>query len=782
MKKPFSKFHRLTHRHSTLVDLVWVYAYLISDAARKLTEAIRTALTGGDAKRAADLKRTSVYVCFSGEFPDGHKDQLLATYTGYVVLDNDHLPPERLEELKRLAMQQPGAVLAYITPSGQGLKVVVRTDVTDARYHRTAFDQVANHYDHALAVRSDRVCHNVSRGHFLTYDPLAAFNQQASIFHVLLPDSEEAAAQTETQAAPWATTEAQAPPQPSASTKEFVEAFIVLNPAPVTQRNITLFRLACEAARRGYSCHDIVLAATEQMCTDSFDADEINQTVKSAYRKVNVRMNPNNVRNRKDSDKNDTNDKGDSCDAIFGETADDEIEIPDGEDLRSLTPTFTDKIRDKLPEFLRSAIRYCEDLRESDMLLLSIITVLSSVFYTTFGYYARKKYFPNLFSFVVTPPANSKGILENAIGLLKYYIREAQQNNERMEKQYEADVAAYEKELTAYRKKESGDAAPVRPRQPAYYYPRIPVNISKSRLFDHLMNNGPRGGVMFSVEADALASSSQQDYGDFMDILRSAFHHESIEYSYIIKGLPRTIECPLLSVFLAGTQDQLLRYIPNTANGLFSRELLYTHAQEEEWKDVSPREGEEVDAMEKHFEELAMRLNHILNFLHASPTEVKLTKAQWRKLNKTFGQLLKDNRMFYRRDFSGCIKRHGLMTYRLCMVLSMMDKASLRMDTPEITCSDEHFEAALTITTTCLEHSRLLITSVKSSDDTNQELQNPDKIKLILARLPNEFTFGEFLEIAKSFKLEKRAVNRLLKNSIGQIISRLKKGVYTQKT
>ena len=56
----------------------------------------------------------------------------------------------------------------------------------------------------------------------------------------------------------------------------------------------------------------------------------------------------------------------------------------------------------------------------------------------------------------------------------------------------------------------------------------IPVNNSASYIVQTLSENDG-SGILFSTEADTLANSLSQDWGNFSDVLRCAFHHEPIE-------------------------------------------------------------------------------------------------------------------------------------------------------------------------------------------------------------------------------------------------------------
>ncbi len=105
----------------------------------------------------------------------------------------------------------------------------------------------------------------------------------------------------------------------------------------------------------------------------------------------------------------------------------------------------------------------------------------------------------------------------------------------------------------------------------------------------------------------------------------------------------------------------------------------------------------------------------------------------------------------------------------------------MRMPLEEIACSNQHFEAGLSITTTCLEHARLLNTGIKKTDKDTPELENPNKMACILEKLSQEFTISQFNESALDLNIPKRTSDCMLRNASGKYINKLAKGVYEKK-
>lgn len=143
----------------------------------------------------------AVAVCFDG----GKQERHIATWTGLTLADLDHLPPERIDELKALATQDPHTLLAYVTISGRGLRILSRVTLPHNTHYDTkrmkrlylaAFEQMNSHYANLLGFATDGQCKNCTRLSGLAHDATAYFNPKAITFdEVKCPTAQEQAAQ-----------------------------------------------------------------------------------------------------------------------------------------------------------------------------------------------------------------------------------------------------------------------------------------------------------------------------------------------------------------------------------------------------------------------------------------------------------------------------------------------------------------------------------------------------------------------------------------------------------
>lgn len=129
-------------------------------------------IRGGDKSKKSELP----LVLFSGEF-SGRKDQDIIRHSGLVVLDFDHIDTEKS---KPLIGSDPYVYACWVSPSGDGLKALVRVAHSDR--HRDHFRALSEYFDNQYGVEPDPTGINESRGCYESYDPDLIVNEDAGVF------------------------------------------------------------------------------------------------------------------------------------------------------------------------------------------------------------------------------------------------------------------------------------------------------------------------------------------------------------------------------------------------------------------------------------------------------------------------------------------------------------------------------------------------------------------------------------------------------------------------
>lgn len=105
----------------------------------------------------------------------------LEDYNGLMCLDIDNVedPISLKEKCKKLNY----VYAAFITPSGKGLKVMIKSPATSENY-REIEAKVAEAFSHDTGAIRDNHCKDIARIQFVSYDPELYLNENSTIIHI----------------------------------------------------------------------------------------------------------------------------------------------------------------------------------------------------------------------------------------------------------------------------------------------------------------------------------------------------------------------------------------------------------------------------------------------------------------------------------------------------------------------------------------------------------------------------------------------------------------------
>lgn len=410
-------------------------------------------------------------------------------------------------------------------------------------------------------------------------------------------------------------------------------------------------------------------------------------------------------------------------------------------------PTFSGMVMDSLPVFLRQVAAKAKSEQDADMLILGTLTVLSACMPNVSGMYDDRIFYPNIYLFVTAPASAGKGRLT----LCRHIVQRIQDD---MEAIYNTEMDEYNS-LMAERVLNSNGEEPQKPIRRTLF---IPANSSSSKFYKTL-NDNLGSGIMFETEGDSLATTFKTDYGNYSEGFRSAFQHETISYNRVKDDALVEIKKPKLSVLLSGTPRQIQNLIQDPENGLFSRFLFYHLNIDLKWHDVFANKTREP--VDKYFQELGDNYYALYRMLQdARPIMFGLTKEQGNIFNETF----QDEQNIYLRehglDFLASVRRLGLITFRITMVLSVLRFMEHGELTEMIMCEDEDFNAALYIAHVLFQHTSYVFQALSNNAPPTNVKQPTQLLQHYFKALPNEFDRNAYLAIAKQLGIPERTADK----------------------
>ena len=211
----------------------------------------------------------------SGKFVGGRKLEFLAEYSSCIILDIDKLTAADLQNAKHLANQSEFTFASFISPSGNGLKILVKIN-SDKANHKEAFLLVQAHYESFLKLEIDKSGKDVTRLCFYSWDENLYLNENSKTF--VTANTVEVPL-IETQLEPK-----------TKNTEPFLDYDAIYNHCVnFTEkkvqfvngsRNVFVHQLACNLNRKGIALQE----ALGYILTDfGYDEKEVTQAVNSAY-------------------------------------------------------------------------------------------------------------------------------------------------------------------------------------------------------------------------------------------------------------------------------------------------------------------------------------------------------------------------------------------------------------------------------------------------------------------------------------------------------------------
>lgn len=707
------------------------------------TRALRAA--AGDKEAYASLKKTRFpYVTFSGTFSQRSGSSLIK-HSGFICIDLDHLGGNLDLVRRKVEQDLDHVVLSFVSPGGDGLKVVYPIDLSVAA-HEKWVRQYQEHLRKLTGIDSlqvDNQCKDVARACLIPHDRLAFLNPMLDckaqqdvrpIEYSEPPEDPQTSYESDESWRSISSEEGPAELPPVVGGLDFRRVnsddnFLRL--CQITARHVGKYgrprnpwiqKLASRCNLFGMDqlfCEQSVVKYFRNLPASHDPSDPLSITehflspIRSTYK---------NYRN------------------AHGTWT--KLETNSFE-----TPTLPIAVYDNLPELLSEGCNFFEDANERDLFFLGLLTAISACMPNVSGRYAKYMLQANLFLMIVAPAASGKGNLTWSFKAVEDIIR-------RSDEEFDEEMLRYQDAL------EQPEGP--KPKKPVYKSLMIPGNSSAPAVMQALSENGGRG-LIFETEADTIANTMQNDWGNYSDIVRRAFHHERLSFRRRHENQHYTIKHSYLSIVLSGTPDQVRSLLQSTENGFFSRILFYDFKSKLEFRDPFDNDNDTVflNYMESRLPQRIKALYERCNSLER--VEFTITQDQRCQFNASFKQWLLESEYMIGTDSVPTIIRLAVITFRIAMILTAVRSLDTLTDKEVLICKDEDFASSLQIVDCLRMHAFKLIAGMKRANRGFKGFSN-DQQRTYYLYLPNQFSRREADERAKAIRLNPKTAEKYLED------------------
>lgn len=366
-----------------------------------------------------------------------------------------------------------------------------------------------------------------------------------------------------------------------------------------------------------------------------------------------------------------------------------------------------------LPPLFAKCIAPFDVEQERKLILLSSLVVVGSLLHRVRGSYRDNYEGTNLFLFIVADAASGKSKMKFTRGL-------------------GLGVHNHLKKMT----KEADELTTL----------FIPADSSSAAFLKALdSNNG--NACLFEPEADRLSKSLESDWSDFSTVMRCAYHHEPISYMRKTNNERVEIENPFLAILLSGTPLQVPRLFGNTEDGLFSRFAFLNLNQKPFWDRNLHIRSHGLD-LNNYFKEMGDELLEMYLRLERLDKDVQfgLSEMQWEIFHDYYEGIYNKYVDVFGATAGSSIKRLGLMTFKIAMILTASRYLNSQQIPTEIVCKDKDFLTSLALSELLIDNFINIYIDMKK---TNLRSLFPNNImyKFYMA-LPKQFNRAEYAKVA----------------------------------
>ena len=220
---------------------------------------------------------------------------------------------------------------------------------------------------------------------------------------------------------------------------------------------------------------------------------------------------------------------------------------------------------------------------------------------------------------------------------------------------------------------------------------------------------------------------------------------------------------PKLSALLTGTPNQILNLITDAENGLFSRFAFYCLQTELVW--LSPFAYKEEVTQDDFFLELGAGVKDLYDILKAGKDlRFSLTEEQEQDFDSRFS----DSQMALYNQYGDAIvasiRRLGLITYRIAMILSALRLTEDGDFESDIVCLEQDYQTAAAICEVLVAHMARVYKMLPETPVAikSKRSDKPKVYQRFYDALPGTFDRKTYSDVAVAVGLNPRSIDRTI--------------------
>ena len=172
--------------------------------------------------------------------------------------------------------------------------------------------------------------------------------------------------------------------------------------------------------------------------------------------------------------------------------------------------------------------------------------------------------------------------------------------------------------------------------------------------------------------------------------------------------------------------------------------------------------ADDSPAASEYFESWGQRVLDIGVFLDNSPTWVKFSDAQRKRLDRFFEREYYNVRSFGNEDMESTVLRYRLAIFRIGMQLTALRKGESGCSERVWTISDDDFATAFHLGKVCLQHAYVVATSLQSAS-SEVHFRFPHHLRNLFVSLLDSFKRIDVVKEANVREISESTVDKFLR-------------------
>lgn len=390
--------------------------------------------------------------------------------------------------------------------------------------------------------------------------------------------------------------------------------------------------------------------------------------------------------------------------------------------------------------------RMITDEIDKDILLLSSMVGLSSIFKNCYFIHYNKELYMNLFLYIVAPAGSGKSTMSIGKDILGRIHEQKMTEYKKLKETWDL----YQNSNKEERSKIGHIEKPCRPIK------SMSGDISTAALINAIDNGN---NLLFDNEADRLVRSKGESWSNYFSEIKSIFGNETIVKTRIDEENSVGIEKPYLSMCISSTLSTAKQLLNNKEDGQFSRMMIYTfNRPNKSFSCGSDTSNTDIDILNQN--NILRDVERLYDYCNRFDNKILLrTSNENRKyIDEKMNNLFSMFDSISDKGLDDVKTRSFIILFRLIYILSIVrhyEKVSIDPFSSEFGMNLEivsekiDIDIALKIYKSLSQHILLFAENNTEKSETLKTSAKVDILKLMKSKSLKDFSISQVVELGK---------------------------------